>query len=100
MKADIHSIRAIDCDAVVGAFRVRGFIADAKQSQPIDQVPWLHQKERGLAASEGARACMPEVYGMHNGLNLDNLDVTTDDEIIPSLPLPASAGTSLSTDSG
>ena len=24
---------------------------------------------------------MPEIYGVHNGLNLDNLDVTTDDEI-------------------
>ncbi len=24
---------------------------------------------------------MPEIYGIHNGLNLDNLDVTTDDEI-------------------
>jgi hypothetical protein len=24
---------------------------------------------------------MPEIYGIHNGLNLDNLDVTTDDEV-------------------
>src|SRR5215204_1343296 len=24
---------------------------------------------------------MPELYGIHNGLNLDNLDDTTDDEI-------------------
>lgn len=24
---------------------------------------------------------MPEIYGIHNGLNLDNLHVTTDDEI-------------------
>ena len=27
------------------------------------------------------RARMPEIYGIRNGLNLDNLDVTTDDEI-------------------
>src|SRR5688572_17957307 len=27
------------------------------------------------------RACMPEIYGFHNGLNLDDLDVTSDDEI-------------------